>query len=366
VTAEIEGFIRDAAAKRGIDGDIADKVMRSEGGVDEYCAVGKFSTGWSFWPPQLHYGGPEYPQFGTVAGMGIGFTKLTGWQPGDERAWKDAIRYGFNRARVSGWGMWYGAAAVGVGQWDGIDRDFAFDVNAEIWDFERPIAGALIYNPNQPPERQVQDWTCSIRSTAWCLKSLGLPVDIGDLQDEMVPRYVTPDLGLLDGRGYGIAEVLQAHLPPDWAGRVHVLERVDWGQLWGAAGSGPIALGLHGAYHWIAVARQRADGDLDAPNPAPKYPSAGPIGDILSSSELTAWGPASAVWVDARAETAEPAPPPPPSGTLEQQIEDLQEYIKELETKLGVASSDYARDLDGLARGVQNVATALKALHPPA
>ena len=49
---EIEACIRDAATKRGIDPDIAVKVARSEGGVDEYAKVGKFPTGWSWWPFQ--------------------------------------------------------------------------------------------------------------------------------------------------------------------------------------------------------------------------------------------------------------------------------------------------------------------------
>lgn len=318
---EIEDFIRDAAQRRGIDGDTAVKVARSEGGVDEYAARGTFSTGSSWWPFQLHYGGPGYEQFGTVAGMGNGFTKLTGWQPGDERAWKDSTRYALNRAKASGWGSWYGAAHVGVGQWDGIDRAAPWDANAEVWDFERPIQGALIYNPAQPPERQVQDWVCSIRATAWMLKSLGLPVDIGALQDEMSPRYVTPEVGLLDGTGAGIAEVLRAHLPADWAPRVHVFERISWPELWSLAGQGPIALGLHGAYHWLDVAQQRADGDLDAPNPAPKYPAAAPIGDALSAAEVTAWGPASAVFVNAQAAPADPPAPVPPSPMTKGEIE---------------------------------------------
>lgn len=317
MTAEIEDFIRDAGRKRGISDDIAIKVAKSEGGVDEYAKVGKFATGWSWWPFQLHYGGPGYEQFGTVAGMGNGFTKLTGWQPGDERAWRDSTRYALNRAKAGGWGPWYGAAAVGVGQWDGIDRAAPWDANAEVWDFERPIAGALIYNPSQPPERQVQDWVCSIRATSWMLKSLGLTADIGALQDEMVPRYVNANVGLLDGRGYGLAEVIRAHLPADWHDRVRVFERISWAELWSLAGTGPVGLGLHGAYHWLNVARQRADGDLDAPNPAPKYPAAGPIGDILSEGELTAWGPASAVWISAAAVPVVPPTPPPPSPDVE-------------------------------------------------
>lgn len=135
---EGEAFIRQAAAARGIDAEIALRVADSEGGRAAPGLIGRFATGWSFWQYQLHYGGPDYPQFGTVAGMGVGFTELTGWQPGDPRAWRDACRYALNRARLAGWGAWYGAAAVGIGRWDGIQRGYPFDGNAEIWDYERP------------------------------------------------------------------------------------------------------------------------------------------------------------------------------------------------------------------------------------
>lgn len=172
-------------------------------------------------------------------------------------------------------------------------------------------AAALAYNPSQPPERQVQDWVCSIRSTAWMLKSLGLPVEIGPLQDEMSPRYVTSEKGLLDARGYGIAEVMKAHLPAEWDDRVHVFESITWDELWSIAGSGPVALGLRGAYHWIDVARQRPDGALDAPNPAPNYPQPAPIGDVLSREEFDRYGPCSAVWVNATTTEAPAAPPVP-------------------------------------------------------
>lgn len=174
---------------------------------------------------------------------------------------------------------------------------------------EQSMPTQLAYNPTQSPERQIADWVCSIRSTAWVLKSLGLPVDIGALQDEMSPTYVTPALGLLDRRGYGIAEVLKAHLPADWQDRVHVFETITWDELRSIAGSGPIALGLHGAYHWIDVARVRDDGDLDAANPAPGYPISAPIGDVLSRPEFDRFGPASAVWVQVPVAAPETAPP---------------------------------------------------------
>jgi hypothetical protein len=103
MSSEIERFIRDAAEARGITPDVAVIVARSEGGVDEYARRGTFATGSSWWPFQLHYGGPGYEQYGTVAGMGAGFTELTGWQPGDPRAWRDSVRYALNRAKAGGW-----------------------------------------------------------------------------------------------------------------------------------------------------------------------------------------------------------------------------------------------------------------------
>lgn len=197
-------------------------------------------------------------------------------------------------------------------------------------------AAALAYNPNQPPERQVQSWTCSIRSTAWMLKSLGLPVEIGPLQDEMSPRYVTPEQGLLDARGYGIAETLKAHLPAEWDDRVHVFETIAWDELWSRAGSGPLALGLRGAYHWLNVARQRGDGDLDAPNPAPNYPQAAPIGDVFSRAEFDRYGPASAVWIDAAVAVDEPGPPPPPT-SLRAEADDILARMQAFRNKLPAA-----------------------------
>lgn len=313
MTAEIEGFIGRAAEQRGIDPAVALRVARSEGGVDEYCVVGMFPTGWSFWAYQLHYGGAGYEQYGTVAGMGIGFTKLTHWQPGSPEAWRDATRYALNRAKASGWGAWYGAAHVGIAQWEGIDTSHPWDANAETWDYERfPTYTVLQYNPALIPERQVQDWTCSIRATTWALKSMGIPVEADTMQDAMVPRYVTPDLGLRDARGYGLAEALRLYLPEEWHPRVHVLESLDWSHLWERAGTGPICLGLRGAYHWINVAAPQADGTLVSPNPAPKYPSGYPIGDVLTRTEFDTFGPSSLVWLDAQGIATVPSTPPPP------------------------------------------------------
>ena len=132
--------------------------------------------------------------------------------------------------------------------------------------------------------------------------------------------------------------MIRAHLPAAWLDRVHVFERISWDEVWSLAGKGPGAFGLHGAYHWLNFAQQRADGDLAAPNPAPKYPADAPIGDILSRAEFDRYGPVSAVWVNA----APIAEPEPPTVTLASVRAELVEYEAHLATAFDALQAEIA------------------------
>jgi hypothetical protein len=66
------------------------------------------------------------------------------------------------------------------------------------------------------------------------------------------------------------------------------------------------------------VARQRPDGMLDSPNPAPNYPREGAIGDVLARDEFDRYGPSSAVWINAEAHAAPPDHPQPSLPTREE------------------------------------------------
>lgn len=165
----------------------------------------------------------------------------------------------------------------------------------------------LRYKPDQAPERQVQDWACSIRAAAWALKSVGVAIDAGSLQDEMVPGTVTPALGLLDGRGYGLAATLGRHVPAGT--HIEIVENVSYSQLAGRAGRGPICLGSNSLYHWINVASIRGDGVFVAPNPSPRHQN---IGDDLTPEEFSRWAPWNMVFVEVT--PAEPTQPTPSTG----------------------------------------------------
>lgn len=108
-------YIRDAAAARGIDPDVAVRVARSEGlgpGVWQSNVVkdGKRET--SYGPFQLLVGG----------GLGDKFQEVYGKSPSDRSTWREQIDFALDEAAKGGWSPWYGAAKVGVGRRTGLDN----------------------------------------------------------------------------------------------------------------------------------------------------------------------------------------------------------------------------------------------------
>jgi hypothetical protein len=102
--------IRAAAEKYGIDPVTALKVAKSEGLAQFYGDGG--ASGGAF---QLY----------TKGGLGNEFQKETGLNPLDQKNEDATIDYAMKRAAQGGWGPWYGAAKVGVGQFEGINAQAA-------------------------------------------------------------------------------------------------------------------------------------------------------------------------------------------------------------------------------------------------
>ncbi|HEY5420132.1 MAG TPA: hypothetical protein VIL10_05310 [Marmoricola sp.] len=316
---DIELFIREAASPRGIDGDTAVAVAMSEGGVTEYCAVGTFPTGSSFWSFQLHYGGPSYPQYGvpgqSVMGMGGAFTELTGWQPEVEAAWRDAIRYALNRAREGGWGAWYGAAAAGIGDWDGIDTSVPWDPNSETWDYEMTTPAPLpSYDCLYPSFAQNDDWSCAPTSMRWALWSYQREPTESWLEGSMLAEgVVSTSLGLLNASGVDLAAWASRHYGENgYVGEsdgsvtfAEVAEEAQTslhplmigGRAWGAGG------------HWSGV--RGFDGQrLLLANPAPGY---GGVTQHMSKEQFGWLGPFSMVRLRHPEAEGQPRPPVPPT-----------------------------------------------------
>lgn len=313
---EYEAFIRDAAQKRGIDPDIAVRVAKSEGSVTEPARRGTFDTGSSWWAFQLHYGGKGYEYLGTTAGMGNGFTALTGWQPGDPAAWRDACRYALNRAKASGWSAWYGAAHVGIGRWDGIDRNHPWDASAEKWDYETggPQMPTLPYNPDAPIDVQPDDYSCALQSAQWLLRSIGRNPDANDPQGDpwmrsgLVPGIISPDVGLRIASGQKLAEWITREYGSEM-GFVAGWGDVTFDDVAAGAGVNPTIVGgrhYGPGGHWVGIRRVLPDGSLELANPAPNYTNTGPS---IDRAEWEARGPWSAIWIDRLSTLPVPVPP---------------------------------------------------------
>lgn len=104
----MEPYIRETAAKYGVDPDTAVKVARSEGLQTFLGDNGK--SGGAF---QLYTGG----------GMGNDFQKETGLDPLDPKNEKATIDYALSKVPKTGWAPFHGAARVGIGPRYGINAD---------------------------------------------------------------------------------------------------------------------------------------------------------------------------------------------------------------------------------------------------
>ena len=130
--------------------------------------------------------------------------------------------------------------------------------------------GRYRFDATIPTELQVQPWTCSIRSTMWMLKSIGIPITPAEAQDGMSPRYCNEEYGLLDATGAGIVDYLREKHGVEAFNRAPV----SFDEVAGWAGRYPVAIGGRKWYHWSAVRGVDANGNLVLANPGgtgPRY-----------------------------------------------------------------------------------------------
>jgi hypothetical protein len=110
--AERASYIRQAAARNGIDPEVALRVAQSEG-FNNYTG----DQGRSFGDWQLFTGG----------GLGNKAEK-EGINVRDPNTWKAQTDFAMREAARGGWGPWHGAAGAGIGNWQGIGRAAAQSV----------------------------------------------------------------------------------------------------------------------------------------------------------------------------------------------------------------------------------------------
>jgi Bacterial SH3 domain len=160
-----------------------------------------------------------------------------------------------------------------------------------------------VFDASVPVELQLNDYSCSVGATYWCLRSLGVSLTQQDLEDLMVPALVSPELGLLDGTGTGIVGLLQNHFGVSASNT----PTVTFEALAAKAGLQPIAIGGHRWFvddsgnvtgHWVAV-RGFDGSQLLLANPGGTGPNFGQ--QTLDRAGFEQRGPFAAVWLNATA-----------------------------------------------------------------
>lgn len=148
------------------------------------------------------------------------------------------------------------------------------------------------YEPETPAVIQTNDWSCSVASTTWGLRSVGIqagyPVQMEAAMLEA--GLVSPQWGLLDASGGALADWLHNAwgLPAGNASEVPW----SWVQQW--AGHGPLLLGGRAWNHWSGARGLDEYGNVRLANPASSWMG---IGDVLTEVEFRAMGTFAAVWL---------------------------------------------------------------------
>jgi hypothetical protein len=314
-----EEMCRAEAQRRGIDPNIAVQAANTEGGVVVPARRGTFPTGSSWWMFQLHYGGPGYEQYGTVAGMGGGFTAFTGWQPGDPHAWRDALRYSLDEIKRAGWSKWYGPATVGITGMRGVDPNFHWPgTPAGEWDFRKGVKAPIeiLYDPDARIDAQPDDWSCSIQSAEFFLRTMGRKPDDNWIQSQLLEQgIVTTQDGLMDASGGQLARWLTYEYGSE-GGWVAQASPVSFDDVAAGAGVNPTMIGGRAWNHWAGVRKMTsAGGGLALANPSDGWMG---VGQIMTRDQFARLGPFTAVWIDRMSTlTAPPVPPVPPEPTID-------------------------------------------------
>src|SRR3954470_13651028 len=103
--------------------------------------------------------------------------------------------------------------------------------------------GRRVFDSTIPTVIQPDDFSCSISTITWCVRSVGLEVTEPMMRDAMIPGLVSSELGLLDGSGAALARMLRDRFGLQDQNQAEV----SFDEVAQRAGRQPLAIGGH---HW--------------------------------------------------------------------------------------------------------------------
>lgn len=105
---DVRAYVRAAALARGIDPNVAERVINQESGFNPYRN--------NLTSREQSYG---VMQLNTQGGLGA-VALRQGLNPRDPSQWRKHIDFGLDVVKRDGWRQWYGARDVGISRWQGI------------------------------------------------------------------------------------------------------------------------------------------------------------------------------------------------------------------------------------------------------
>jgi hypothetical protein len=106
--ATVESYVRSAAAQRGIDPNIAARVVRQESGFNVMAQnISSRETSYGVF------------QLNTMGGLGNS-AQRAGIDPSDPSQWQKQVDFSLGVVQKDGWRQWYGARDVGISRWQGV------------------------------------------------------------------------------------------------------------------------------------------------------------------------------------------------------------------------------------------------------
>lgn len=147
----VEQYIRAAAQARGINPDVAVRVAKAEGGLNDPTRQSLVTKGGrrepSYGPFQLLIGGGDT---GFPEGLGNRAVQA-GIDPRDPNQWQRGVDFALDEVNRRGWGQWYGAKAAGIDNWAGVKGNAAPPLKASDYP---PSSIGGIGSPTAPGQNQ--------------------------------------------------------------------------------------------------------------------------------------------------------------------------------------------------------------------
>jgi hypothetical protein len=217
-----------------------------------------------------------------------------------------------------------------------------------------PPATGLIYDAFVSPERQVYDWTCSLNTSYWMLRSVGVAVPDKETYGRWMidAGLISEAQGLLDGSGTALAQWLSATFHVDC--QAVGVASWDWHHAL-HTGYGPVGMGSGAMYHWLVAKWMASTTVMELMNPAPGYRG---VWEMLTDAAYADWGPWYVIWI--------PATPITAAGGGEPELSQAEvDELAYLRSWSGLVRGDYMDKQQAelaKARGAPDLASAQPAL----